>query len=186
MAGVMGGGGAIFICILIVIMDVIAGILGIEAEVAQSKAANMKVFIFECKEPVYEAYKLGVAAAALLAVAHALANLLGGCICITSQEEYFRSSINRRLASWTLVLSWIALVVGFTLLLAGALANAKTKATCGFAHRHFLSVGGILCFVHGIVTVAYYVNARASVWEGGYPTVHRDVSSTAGATTQVV
>lgn len=37
MAVTMGRGGAMFICFLIVIMDVIAGILGIEAEVAQSK-----------------------------------------------------------------------------------------------------------------------------------------------------
>ncbi|KAF3327582.1 hypothetical protein FCM35_KLT07700 [Carex littledalei] len=185
MARIMVGAGAMFICILIVIMDVIAGILGIQAEVAQNKAPNMRVFIFECKEPVYQAYKLGVAAAALLALAHALANLLGGCVCITSQEEYFRSSINRRLAASTLVLSWIALVVGFTLLLTGALANAKNKATCGFAHRHFLSIGGILCFVHGIVSVAYYVNATASAWEGGYPTVNREVHSTIPVSTQV-
>lgn len=80
----------------------------------------------------------------------------------------------------------IALVVGFSLLLAGALANAKTKATCGFAHRHFLSVGGILCFVHGIVSVAYYVNASSSAWVGAYPTVHRDIHTTTEATTQVV
>jgi hypothetical protein len=78
-------------------------------------------------------------------------------------------------------------VVGFSLLLAGALANAKTKATCGFGHRHFLSVGGILCFVHGIVSVAYYINtSTASAWEGAYPTVHREVHSTTEATTQVV
>jgi hypothetical protein len=40
MAMRMGRGGAMVICVLIMIMDVIAGILGIEAEVAQSKVHN--------------------------------------------------------------------------------------------------------------------------------------------------
>ncbi|XP_074573867.1 protein VASCULATURE COMPLEXITY AND CONNECTIVITY-like [Curcuma longa] len=149
--------GGVLICVLIVIMDIVAGILGIEAQVAQNKQSkHLRVFIFECKEPVHEAYRLGLAAAILLLFAHAIANLLGGCVCILSTEEFSISSANRQTAAATLLLSWIIVVVGFIMLIAGAMANAKSKSSCGLPHRHLLSIGGILCFVHGVFCVAYY------------------------------
>jgi Protein of unknown function (DUF1218) len=115
-------------------------------------------------------------------------HLTSTCYCLYQyhQPQFYLNQESGETITSICYATRIALVIGFTLLLAGALANAKTKATCGFAHRHFLSVGGILCFVHGIVSVAYYVNATASAWEGPYPTVHREVHSTTEATTQVV
>ncbi|XP_020100901.1 uncharacterized protein LOC109718863 [Ananas comosus] len=163
--------GGILICMLIVIMDAVAGVLGIEAQIAQDKGKHLRVLIFECKEPVHQAYKLGLAAAVLLAMAHALANLLGGCVCICSQVEFVRSSTNRQLAAMTLLLSWIALVIGFSMLMIGALGNSKSRASCGFSHRHVLSIGGIVCFIHGLLAVAYYVTATAAAWEEGKPQV---------------
>ncbi|OAY83741.1 Pentatricopeptide repeat-containing protein, chloroplastic [Ananas comosus] len=133
---------------------------------------HLRVLIFECKEPVHQAYKLGLAAAVLLAMAHALANLLGGCVCICSQVEFVRSSTNRQLAAMTLLLSWIALVIGFSMLMIGALGNSKSRASCGFSHRHVLSMGGIVCFIHGLLAVAYYVTATAAAWEEGKPQGH--------------
>ncbi|XP_010923990.1 protein VASCULATURE COMPLEXITY AND CONNECTIVITY [Elaeis guineensis] len=158
----MGRLGGVIICLLIVIMDVVAGILGIEAEIAQNKGKHLRVFFFECKEPVHQAYELGLAAAGLLAFAHAIANVLGGCVCICTREEFDRSSANKQMASATLILSWIVVIVGFTMLIIGAMSNSKSRVSCGFAHRHFLSIGGILCFVHGLFCVAYYVSADAT------------------------
>lgn len=66
----------------------------------------MRVLFLECKEPVHEAYRLGLAAAILLGLAHVIANLVGGCICICSKEEFDRSSANKQLAAGTLILSW--------------------------------------------------------------------------------
>ncbi|KAL0911296.1 hypothetical protein M5K25_019428 [Dendrobium thyrsiflorum] len=60
----------------------------------------------------------------------------------------------------------VIVLVGFSLLMIGAMSNSKSKATCGFGHRHFLSIGGILCFAHGLFTVAYYSSAIAS-WDEG-------------------
>ncbi|KAG0481521.1 hypothetical protein HPP92_012379 [Vanilla planifolia] len=164
----MARAGGFVVCLLVVVMDVVAGVLGIEAEVAQNKGKHLRVLIFECKEPVYQAYRLGLAAAVILAAAHVMANLLGGCICICSREEFERSSANRQMAAATLAISWIVLLVGFSLLMIGALSNSKSKASCGFGHRHFLSIGGILCFVHGLFCTAYYVSAVA-YWEEGRP-----------------
>ncbi|KAH9627228.1 hypothetical protein KSS87_018504, partial [Heliosperma pusillum] len=38
------------VCLLLIVMDIVAGILGIEAQVAQNKVRYMRVMIFECRE----------------------------------------------------------------------------------------------------------------------------------------
>ncbi|XP_057538379.1 protein DESIGUAL 2-like [Amaranthus tricolor] len=150
------------ICLLIMIMDIVAGILGIEAQVAQNKMKFMRAWIFECREPSYEAYKLGLAACILLALAHVIANVLGGCVCVSSREEYTRSSSNKQIAAASLVFSWIILLVAFSLLVLGTVSNSRSRQTCGFSHNHLFVIGGILCFVHGLFLVAYYVGASAA------------------------
>ncbi|TYJ98330.1 putative GPI inositol-deacylase C [Cucumis melo var. makuwa] len=102
-------------------MDIVAGLLGIEADIAQNKVKHLRLWIFECRDPSEQAFKLGLGAAGLLGLAHIIANLLGG-----------------------------------------SMGNNKSRASCGFTHHHFLSIGGILCFVHGLFCVAYYVTATAA------------------------
>ncbi|KAJ8437884.1 hypothetical protein Cgig2_031400 [Carnegiea gigantea] len=156
------------ICIFFMVMDIIAGILSIQADVAQNREKHIRVWIFECRQPSLEAYKLGLAACVLLAMAHVLANVLGGCVCIRSREEYYQSSPNRQLAAGSLILSWFVLSIAFSLLVVGTVANARPENTCGFSHRHVFVVGGILCFIHGFFLVAYYVGATASAAEEEY------------------
>ncbi|KAF8410935.1 hypothetical protein HHK36_003472 [Tetracentron sinense] len=157
--------GGAFLCLLIVAMDIVAGLLGIKAEIAQNKTKHLRLWIFECKEPSNEAFKLGLAAAALLALAHVIANLLGGCRCICSKDEFERSSANQQLTVASLIFSWIILAVGFSMLVIGTLSNSKSRGSCGISHHHFLSIGGILCFVHGLFCTAYYVSATATIGE---------------------
>ncbi|CAN6552869.1 unnamed protein product [Malus baccata var. baccata] len=154
------------ICLSVLIMDVVAGILGIQAEIAQNKVHHLKVWIFECKDPSYQAFKLGLAAAVILAVAHVIGNLLGGCICISSKEDYQKATANKQLAIASLILSWITLAVAFSLLIAGAMSNRKSRKSCGLSHHRVLSIGGILCFFHGLFIIAYYVSAKATFKEG--------------------
>ncbi|KAM1320196.1 hypothetical protein ACFX14_005259 [Malus domestica] len=154
------------ICLSVLIMDVLAGILGIQAEIAQNKVHHLKVWIFECKDPSYQAFKLGLAAAVILAVAHVIGNLLGGCICISSKEDYQKATANKQLAIASLILSWITLAVAFSLLIAGAMSNRKSRKSCGLSHHRVLSIGGILCFFHGLFIIAYYVSAKATFKEG--------------------
>ncbi|KAK4577376.1 hypothetical protein RGQ29_027753 [Quercus rubra] len=152
-----------FICLLIVVMDVMAGILGIEAEIEQNKVKHLRLWIFECKEPSEQAFKLGLGAAALLALAHVIANLLGGCNCICSQEELEKASPSRQLSVACLIFTWIIFAVGLSMLVIGTLSNRKSRASCGFTHHHFLSIGGILCFVHGLFSVSFYVSTTANL-----------------------
>ncbi|GMN58059.1 hypothetical protein TIFTF001_027161 [Ficus carica] len=160
----MGKGVGILLCLVIVAMDVGAGILGIQAEVEQNKVKHLRLWLFECRDPSEAAYKLGLAAAGLLVAAHVISNLLGGCQnCICSQDELQKASPNRQLSLACLLFTWIILAVGLSMLVIGTLSNHKSRASCGFSHHHFLSIGGILCFVHGLFAVAYYISATASI-----------------------
>ncbi|XP_050371780.1 protein DESIGUAL 2 [Argentina anserina] len=153
------------VCLLVMIMDAIAGTLGIQAEIAQNKVKHLKVWIFECRDPSYQAFKLGLAAAVLLALAHTIGNLLGGCICLWSKPDFNNATANKKLAFLSLILSWINLALAFSLLIAGAMANSKSRKDCALSHHRILSIGGILCFFHGLFTVAFYVSAKATFSE---------------------
>jgi hypothetical protein len=64
------------------------------------------MLVLECRDPSYESFKLGLGASILLALAHAIAHFLGGCICIKSKEEYKRATSNKQLAMTFLIFSW--------------------------------------------------------------------------------
>ncbi|XP_050206642.1 protein VASCULATURE COMPLEXITY AND CONNECTIVITY [Mercurialis annua] len=157
--------GGVLVCLLVVAIDVVAGVLAIQAEISQNKVKHLRLWIFECREPSEDAFKLGLAAAALLGVAHVLASLLGGCMCICSQQELQTASPNKQLSVACFFFSWVILAVGLSMLVIGTLSNNKSRASCGFTHHHFLSIGGILCFVHALFCVAYYVSATAATSE---------------------
>jgi hypothetical protein len=144
---------AVVICLLVLAMDVAAGVLGVYAEKAQNQASfrvvgklfsfhcrvsgnqgagassvfrnqagwpwppltrcgwrlqgrHLRILFVECRQPVRRAYELGMAAAAVLAAAHAIANAAGGCACACSGDKLRRASPNRQMASFALVLTW--------------------------------------------------------------------------------
>ncbi|WCJ37691.1 hypothetical protein M5689_018802 [Euphorbia peplus] len=157
--------GGIIVCLLVVSIDVVAGILGIQAEIAQNKVKHLRLWIFECREPSEDAFKLGLAAAALLGIAHVLGSWISGCMCICSQHELQTASPNKQLSVACFFFTWVILAVGLSMLVIGTLSNNKSRASCGFSHHHFLSIGAILCFVHALFSVAYYVSATSVVAE---------------------
>ncbi|RWR83582.1 DUF1218 domain-containing protein [Cinnamomum micranthum f. kanehirae] len=151
--------------VMIVVLDLVAGILGIIAENVQNKMTHVKFLIFECKEASHKAYSLGLAAAVLLAFAHVIATLLGGCKCVCSPREIQRASRKKKLSAASLVLSWVILTVGILLLIIGALSNSKSRAHCRISHHKFLSIGGVLCFFHALVSLAFCITASEALIE---------------------
>ncbi|GKV42346.1 hypothetical protein SLE2022_014530 [Rubroshorea leprosula] len=150
---------AFLVCLLILALDIAAGVLGIEAEVAQNKVNHLRLWIFECRTPSMKAFQLGLAAAVLLVLAHAIANLLGGCIFFWSKDKLEQATPKKQLAFASLIFSWMMLAVGFLMLIMGALANSKSGKSCSIAHHRLLSIGGIVCFLHGLFSIAYYISA---------------------------
>lgn len=67
---------------------------------------HLRLWIFECRDPSYKAFKLGMAATLLLVFAHAVGNLLGGCICMWSKADLETASANKQLAVASLIFSW--------------------------------------------------------------------------------
>lgn len=55
----------------------------------------------------------------------------------------------------------IVLAVAFSMLIIGTLANARSRKYCGIFNHRFLFIGGILCFIHGLFTLPYYVSITA-------------------------
>ncbi|GMI72483.1 VASCULATURE COMPLEXITY AND CONNECTIVITY [Hibiscus trionum] len=170
---------ALVVCILIVATDVAAGILGLGADAAQNKAVKhlrlgildcrYGLWMFRCREPRRKALKLALGAALLLSLAHVLTNLLGGCMRVCCRGEFRRAYSNRKLSLACLVSVWIILAVGLSMLVIGMSSNKNSRASYGFRprsygfrHHHLLSIGGVLCFVHGLFSVAFYVSSTAA------------------------
>ncbi|KAI3441598.1 uncharacterized protein J3R85_002195 [Psidium guajava] len=150
-----------FLCLLVVAMDIVAGVLATEAEAAKNKVQKSSKSS-ACKELRSDAFELALAATVLLALAHVASNLLGGCICICSMDELENSSSNRQLWFACLISSWIVAAVGFPMLVIGMLENSKLQGSCKVLHPHFLSISGVLCFVHGLLCIILYVSSVVS------------------------
>ncbi|CAH2057411.1 unnamed protein product [Thlaspi arvense] len=123
---------------------------------------HVRLFLFECKDPSHEAFRLGVAAAILLSLAHVFANLLGGC-SVCTHEEIQKAPPSRQCSLACLFLTWVTLAIGLTLLDAGTMSNSKSRASCRLTHHLYLSLGGILCFVHAGISVGYFVTSTAAL-----------------------
>lgn len=67
---------------------------------------HLRLWIFECRDPSYKAFQLGLTAAVLLALAHVIANILGGCICFWSRAEMEKATANKQLAVASLIFAW--------------------------------------------------------------------------------
>ena len=58
------------------------------------------------------------------------------------------------------------MVIAFSLLISGTISNSRSRQNCGISNHNQLSIGGILCFVHGLFAVSYYISATAVIQEG--------------------
>ena len=89
----------------------------------------MRLRTIECKESNRDGFKLGLAAAVLLSLAHVASNLLSGCMCTGFMEELERSS-STKLKIWfaCLIFSWYVLTVfQFSSLLIVYSSESKSK-----------------------------------------------------------
>ncbi|XP_015886104.3 protein VASCULATURE COMPLEXITY AND CONNECTIVITY [Ziziphus jujuba] len=156
------------VCLLIMGIDIGAGLLGILAQIEEKKVHSTG-WIPECRHLDHRALMLGFGAAALLAFSHVISHLSDGYICTCSKKGHKNeTSSNKQLTMVFLFLSWISFGFGFSLLLVGTLANLKLRRQCIFADHHFLSEGVSFCFLHGFLAAIYYkLAADATIQEQG-------------------
>ncbi|KAG2241034.1 hypothetical protein Bca52824_096861 [Brassica carinata] len=157
------------VSVLIICADITAAVLGIEAEIAQSKQhhhahqQHSRHRDSGCgRSPSSGAFAEGVAAMLLLSIVHVTANVLGGCTYIRSKQDFTRATANKILAVALLVISWMFFAVSYSTLMLATLANSRSDRFCSLPHRWLFLIGGIFCFGHGLVTSGYYVSAIAA------------------------
>ncbi|KAB5548360.1 hypothetical protein DKX38_011766 [Salix brachista] len=119
--------GGILVCMLVVAMDV-----------ARFSWHPSRDCTKQGTEPSEDAFKLGLAAAGILGLPHVIANFLGGCVCICSQEDLQRASPHRQLSVACFLFSWIILAAGLSMLGIGTLSNNKSRTSCGFTPSFLL------------------------------------------------
>ncbi|KAK6934378.1 DESIGUAL/Modifying wall lignin-1/2, partial [Dillenia turbinata] len=163
-----------FICLFIVVADIVAGTLGVRAEVAQTKTRRIWLCSIECNEPSHAAFMLGLVGTSLLALAHVCANLAAGCICIRSSEELDKSDVNRQSLFTCVIFSWVLVAIGLPTLIIGTLGNSKSRWSCGVSQHPFVFlIGGIMCFIHGLLCLAYHNTVIAKL-VNEKPTQHEE------------
>lgn len=57
----------------------------------------------------------------------------------------------------------IILAIGLSMLVIGIISNHKAQASCGIGHHRFLWTGGILCMVHALFSLAYYLTSTSAL-----------------------
>ncbi|XP_057526470.1 protein VASCULATURE COMPLEXITY AND CONNECTIVITY-like isoform X2 [Amaranthus tricolor] len=102
--------GGFFVCLLVIGLDIAAGMCGIEAEIAQNKVKHLRMWIFECRNPSHEAYLLGLGAAGLLLLAHIIVNVVAASMCLCSQQPHHKASSNTQLTTACLLFSCYVLL----------------------------------------------------------------------------
>ncbi|KAL6856887.1 hypothetical protein ACP4OV_018269 [Aristida adscensionis] len=149
------------IVLVILALDIAAGMLAFKAQAADNKAEKVVIFFIRYREPDHHAYQLGLAGAGLLLLAHAISTcfILGGFSWLYyypgPQVAPLWASFSRAFAAT----SWIIFVVAMSLLLLAAEASTKTWR---FVHINAAALGGYLCFIHGLVIVLHHVTATAA------------------------
>ncbi|KAG9136360.1 hypothetical protein Leryth_026597 [Lithospermum erythrorhizon] len=129
---------AVLACLLIVVMDATAGILGIKAEAAQNKVKQLRLWIFECKKPSHEAFILAAGAAIVLAVAHFLANLIG-CIGCFKQNSAKSGAPTHLFSKTCCIILWYDISSSH---IPTSIANDRSSCWAGTAsHRNFIKQG---------------------------------------------
>ncbi|KAH7675728.1 Modifying wall lignin-1/2 protein [Dioscorea alata] len=154
----------LLVCLSILVSDIVAGLfLGL----MDSKQDSNYFVCFESSacspEKAGPAYKLGIASAVLmgltLVVSDSLSKRTKGCTVSHST----RSSPNMKVAAVVYWFSWAIALIAIVFLGIGANNDYPgSHIPCSFSKCHFLTVGGVLCFVDGVACVISQVSSASA------------------------
>ncbi|KAI5055774.1 hypothetical protein GOP47_0029295 [Adiantum capillus-veneris] len=159
------------ICIVVGFFGLLATTLAIAAEIKHVKADEVVILGDDCFYPSSPAWALGVFAALSLLIAQIVAAACGGCICCCKKQRSTLSQTAKITAILCLVLSWIAFLNAFFLLLEGAALNGQQqlKGQLGMIHSCYILKPGVFGAGAGLsiftcaLAILYYVMATSSV-----------------------
>ncbi|XP_039131582.1 uncharacterized protein LOC120267968 [Dioscorea cayenensis subsp. rotundata] len=148
----------LLLCLSVMITDIVAGVLGIEADKALQKGTHV------CPpKKAGPAYKLGIASAVLVGLTLAISDSLSKSTKPHTLSDSTRSSPARTVATATFWLSWVVCVLAIMFLGIGVSNDYPVShIPCSFSKFHFLTVGGVLCFVDGVICVINQVSSASA------------------------
>ncbi|KAL0665729.1 hypothetical protein Bca4012_028433 [Brassica carinata] len=136
-------------------LDVFAGFVAKLAEVAQQEVET-GVWLLECKSPSKKAFVLGLTALGCLLAAHFIAVAIG-CIISDSHTIVTVFPIVTVFSAPKITQRVTMASAGAGILTMGIWMNRESRSECGYTNKHFLSLGGKVCFLHAIVSVLMYL-----------------------------
>ncbi|CAG7909180.1 hypothetical protein BRARA_J00350 [Brassica rapa] len=146
----------IFCCIFLIVgLDVFAGFVAMQAEDAQQEV-KQRVWLPECKSPSKKAFVLGLIALGCLLAAHIIAVMIG-CSLSNTATVISGPEITEHINMACISLTWIIATAGVGILTMGIWTNRESRSECGFTNKHFLFLGGIVCFLHASISVVFYL-----------------------------
>ncbi|KAG2324146.1 hypothetical protein Bca52824_006874 [Brassica carinata] len=78
----------------------------------------------------------------------------------------FEPTTTIRINMACIFLTWVVAIAGAGILTMGIWMNRESRSECGFTNKHFLSLGGRVCFLHAIVSL---LNFALSFPFGSFP-----------------
>ncbi|XP_018479112.2 protein DESIGUAL 4-like [Raphanus sativus] len=143
---------SIFCMFLMVGLDVVAGFVAMQAEIAQEE-----VNLLECTSPSKKAFVRGLIALGCLLAAHFIAVMIGCVIISNIVTIIYVPKITKHIHTACIYLTWIIATAGAGMLTMGIWMNRESRSKCGFTNKPILFLGGEVCFLHAIVSVIMYV-----------------------------
>ncbi|CAH8358799.1 unnamed protein product [Eruca vesicaria subsp. sativa] len=152
----------IVLCIFLIVgLDIFAGFMAMQAEVAQEAVKHTRLWLVECKSPSQRAFVLGIIALGCLVAAHIIAIMIG-CSISNMLKLLVVPKISGYINMACLSLTWMVATAGAVILTMGIWTNRESRSKCGFTNKNILSLGSKVCFLHAIVSVVLYLTTIVS------------------------
>ncbi|XP_058103892.1 protein VASCULATURE COMPLEXITY AND CONNECTIVITY-like [Magnolia sinica] len=158
----------IVVCICVGFLGMLAAALGFAAEAKRIKVSDVQsTSSGVCTYPRSPALALGLTAGVALVLAQAILNTAAGCICCKKQPHFSRSK--RIISLSCFVVSWVAFVIAFLLLLTGTVLNDEHGEGgmyfddyCYVVKGGVFSGGAILSLASLSLGIFYYVTLSSA------------------------
>ncbi|XP_072963477.1 uncharacterized protein [Typha angustifolia] len=151
------------VCGVAGLLGFLSVIMGFSAEATRIKDSDVVLYLGVCVYPSSSAMGLGISAALMLLLAEiitAVGSGCCGCCCGTNDTS------NKTLTIILSVISWIAFVISFVLLLFGAAENGpgnNTKTSCTILKPGIFATGAVFSLVAVALGIASVVTLGSPV-----------------------
>ncbi|GLJ12801.1 hypothetical protein SUGI_0198040 [Cryptomeria japonica] len=143
---------------LIGFLGIVAVGTSILAEFLRTKKEEVKYDYRGCSLPGSPALPLGIIAAISLCIAQLSANIMGGCICCCTRNQF--TTPYKSVPIVCLTLSWISFVFAIILLMAGCALNQHQRrwlnSDCYVVKPGIFGGAGALSFATTVFAMSYY------------------------------